>query len=422
VETRRPDSRAKQDEGKIERGWRLTQVAWKLVQRDRTLLALALAGVACATVFSGLIFYFGGYFSHPQHSNGRLALIALIALYPSVLFSVFFNVALASAASAAFDGDHMTVREALRLAYGKRGRIALWALISAFVGVVIAEIANRLPGGGRVVGWLAGAAWGLATIFVIPILAMESIGAVDSLKRSAKLVKGRWGEGVSGNVAIGAWAVVATIPLALLIGIGAATAGRHPGTGLPLLATGLVGLISISALVAATRQIFAVALYRYAIDAPVGGFSSADLEYPFTPDPARKKRRSWILRLGGGFLALFAVFCIAVAIFHPGRRAAEGYYGSANGYFQYSWAAGEAPNLEIGAPVEYHGRRIGEIVRLSAEGSELRVSIWVVPAYRPSVEAHPAYAVGPPSYQHLCIGKHRECRPAAPRDRGDGRA
>ena len=101
-------------------------------------------------------------------------------------------------------------------------------------------------------------------------------------KRSAGMVKTRWGEGVTGNVAIGAWAVVATIPICLMLGIGGAVADRNPGAGLTLIGIGLVSLVAVSTVVAAIRQIFAVALYRYAIDAPVGGFAPADLENPFT--------------------------------------------------------------------------------------------------------------------------------------------
>jgi hypothetical protein len=37
----------------------------------------------------------------------------------------------------------------------------------------------------------------------------------------------------------------------------------------------------------ATRQVFSVALYRYAIDRPAGGFATADLEHPF----ALKRKR-----------------------------------------------------------------------------------------------------------------------------------
>jgi hypothetical protein len=399
VETQRPDSGSDASEGKISRGWRLTQVAWKLIRHDRTMLALAAAGVGCAIVFTLLVFYFGGYFSNPQHPGGRFGLIALIAFYPSVFVSVFFNVALACAASAAFDGCHMSVGEALRIAYGKVNRIALWSLLTAVIGMVISEIANRLPGGAKLAGWLLGAAWGLATIFVVPILAMESTGAIDAVKRSARLVKSRWGEGLSGGVAIGAWSVVVAIPLGVLIGIGGAMTKSHPETGIVLLATGMIGLIAMSVLISATRQVFAVALYRYSIDAPIGGFSSSDLAYPFTADPSRKKRKSWILRIGVPILALFAVLAIVAAIVGPRHT-----HTAAEGYFHIGYSASQAPSFSAGAPVVYKGRQIGEIVSSDLDGGGVQVVFRVDPRFAYVVETQRAYVAKFRGREYLRIG------------------
>jgi hypothetical protein len=392
------------DEGKIERGWRLTQVAWKLIRHDGTMLLLAFAGMASSGVFTAAIFFFGGYFSHPGHTDGSFALVALICLYPSVLVALFFNVALASAASAAFDGDHLTLREALRHAYGKKGRIAAWALISAVVGTVISEIANRLPGGAKLVGWLAGAAWGLATIFVVPILAMDSVGAVDALKRSARLAKSRWGEGVSGNVAIGAWAVIAALPLGMILGFGFAVGEESPGTGVALVATALVGLVMLSAAVAASRQVFAVALYRYAIDAPVGGFHTGDLEYPFTPRRSRKLRKSWILRIGGAILALFAILVAVSALVGPPVP-----HTRAQGYFDFVSTKQRASGLRDGATVLFDGRKIGEVVQKTARRRRMVLTVHVDPRFRAVMESRRAFPKGPPAFRYLCIGTRAEC-------------
>ena len=75
----------------------------------------------------------------------------------------------------------MSVGEAIRIAWGKTRPDRRLVADLGLVGVVISEIASRLPGGAKLVGWLAGAAWGLATIFVVPILAMESVGAVSAV-------------------------------------------------------------------------------------------------------------------------------------------------------------------------------------------------------------------------------------------------
>lgn len=372
-------------EGRISRGWRLTQVAWALIRADRTMLLLAVAGIVSSLFFLFLVFLVIGATS--GSSGGRLGFATAIALYPSTLASVFFNVALANAASAAFDGERLSAREALSMAWVKRRRIALWALISVLVGTLINELASRIPGGGRIVAWLAGAAWGLATIFVIPILAMEGIGPVDALRRSASLVKQRWGEGITGRVAIGAWSVIAAVPLAIVLGVGSALLETHPETGVALIVLSLAGLFALFAVVAATQQVFTVALYRYAIDAPIGGFSSSDLDYPFVADRTRQKRKSWILRIGVPILALFALLGVIGAIVGPSNHTPTG----PTGYFQLDYATSQAPRIDTGAPVIYRGSRIGAVVSSEETGGLVHVEFWVEPRLSYLSRTEPAY-------------------------------
>src|SRR6478752_7049387 len=99
-------------EGRMARGWRLTKAAWALIRRDPTMVSIALMGAGFGMAGGAAILYFSGYFSSPSHSRGDLALAAAIGLYPLTFLSVFFNVALASAATASFDGQPIGVREA----------------------------------------------------------------------------------------------------------------------------------------------------------------------------------------------------------------------------------------------------------------------------------------------------------------------
>lgn len=252
------------------RGWRLTRAAWALMRRDPTMIYLALLGTGSAIAGTAIVFAAAGLFSHDPQSRAHVALIWLIALYPLTFVSVFFNVALAAAAGAHFDGRRLTLGEALRVAYGRIDNVALWALLSAGVGLLLSEIASRLPGGAKLVGWLMGAAWGLATIFAIPLLALEDAGPIEALRGSAHLVKSRWGEGLTGMVGIGAWTAIVTIPAGITIGIGVAglRAGSSPAAGAAMVVVGAAALVAAVALASATRQVFAVALFRYATDAP----------------------------------------------------------------------------------------------------------------------------------------------------------
>ncbi len=264
------------------RGWRLTKAAWALIRRDPTMVAIALIGAGCGLAGAAAILYFSGYFNSPTNSRGSLALVAIVALYPLTFLSVFFNVALAGAAAASFDGRPIGVREALAISWRRVGRIAQWSLLAAGVGLVLDQLASRIPGAGRLASWLLGAAWSLATIFAVPLLALEGAGPLATAKESVHLIKSKWGEGITGLASIGAWTVFATIPVAVLLGVGIAVRNQDATAGAALIAIAVGAFLLVSALSLATRQVFSVALYRYANGAAeTGGFAAADLEDPF---------------------------------------------------------------------------------------------------------------------------------------------
>lgn len=277
------------DEGgpRIRRSWRLTVRAWRVMRKDRTLLLLAATSTVFAFAGAAVIFWVGGYFDHPGRSTPRLALIWVIASFPLTWVSTYLGVALAAAASAALDGRHLGVRAALAVSQRRLGQITAWALLATAVGVILREIVSRIPWGGRLASVLVGTAWSLATLFAIPILALEGCSAVQCAERSARLFKERWGEGVTGNVVIGAWTVVVAIPAAILFGVGIGVHRQEPVQGLALLIAGLLALMTVSAFSSAARGIFAVALFKYARDGEIlGDFPESELQRPLV----RKRR------------------------------------------------------------------------------------------------------------------------------------
>ncbi len=246
------------------------------------MISIALIGAGCGLAGAAGLLYFSGYFSSPTHSRGDLALVAIVGLYPMTFLSVFFNVALAGAAAASFDGRPIGVREALGISWKRMGRIAQWSLLAAGVGLLLEQIASRIPGAGRLASWLLGAAWSLATIFAVPLLALEGAGPLETAKESVHLIKSKWGEGITGLVSIGIWTALAMIPIGILFGIGLSVRNRDATLGAALIAIAVGAILLVSAISLATRQVFSVALYRYASGAPnTGGFAAADLEEPF---------------------------------------------------------------------------------------------------------------------------------------------
>ena len=159
---------------------------------------------------------------------------------------------------------------------------------------MLQQIASRIPGGGRILTWLAGAAWTLATIFVVPVLVVESEDAIPAVRRSASLIKQRWGEGIAGSLTIGAWLIVATIPACIVLVAGVGLAHSEPAVASVLIAVGAVAIVAIAAAASAMREIFALALYCYAVDGEVRVFAPGDLDQPFS---GRGKRATTAIRL-----------------------------------------------------------------------------------------------------------------------------
>lgn len=150
------------------------------------------------------------------------------------------------------------------------------------VGLILGQIASRIPGAGRLASWLLGAAWSLATIFAVPLLALEGAGPLETAKESVHLIKSKWGEGITGLAGIGIWTIFAMVPVMILlaVGVGMTIQGATAGAALIVIAVGATLLVA--ALSLATQQVFSVALYRYASGMPnTGGFAASDLEEPF---------------------------------------------------------------------------------------------------------------------------------------------
>ncbi len=290
---------------------------------------LALLGVGFATLATSLVLYLGGYFRHPGHNSGQLALVGLIALYPTTLISVLFNIAMAKAAGSALEGRTPPVREALASSLEGIGQIALWALIAATVGLLLEQIASRLPFGGKLATWLVGAAWGLATIFVVPILALEPEAAtLPSISASSRLFRKRWGESLTGALTIGFWVVLIALPLGFVSGIAAAVARQHPQTWGAVLGATVIALVLVGAMAAALRQVFAVVLYRYATGGTTGGFPIEELERPFLPRQGlrwrnRTGRTRYLSRWIGFSVAAVLAIIIAGAIIGKHRDGGQ---------------------------------------------------------------------------------------------------
>ncbi|HET9592107.1 MAG TPA: DUF6159 family protein [Solirubrobacterales bacterium] len=371
---------ASERESRLSRGWRLTIAAYRLMRHDPTMIAVALLGTGFGLAGAGLMLYLGGVFSAGHFSRTHFWLVSLAFVYPLTFLGAFFNVALTAAAAASLEGRWIGVAGALQEAADRLRQIAVWSLLLVGVGFLINEIASRVPYLGGLVARLLGAAWNLGTIFAVPLLVIEDAEPLEAVKGSAHLVKSKWGEGLTGMISIAAWSVLAIFPVLFIGIIGFAIARHNLIPGVVVISLAAAAVVGICAMASATRQVFAVALFRYATGVPTPGFELRDLENPFTVKAeTRRRTRKWAwiaLGLIVGLVALAAIF---------GSKRHHGPEGPGYWYATYNQSASSM--IRDGMPVMYRGSRVGSVYDHWAEGGGIRVVYYVDPRRRVPVGA-----------------------------------
>ena len=149
------------NEGRIARSWRLTKASWQVVREDRVILVLALLSTLLGAVGVAVIFGVagvgsGGAHGHRHLVDGRVVIVALILAYPLMFISTFFNTAIAAAASAGLQGQRLSLSQALAVPAGRVAQLAVWALLATIFGVVLEQLARRLPLAGAILARVVG--------------------------------------------------------------------------------------------------------------------------------------------------------------------------------------------------------------------------------------------------------------------------
>ncbi|MGH2722969.1 MAG: DUF6159 family protein [Actinomycetota bacterium] len=233
--------------------------------------------IALATVVLGGAAWANGFFDRQEPGPLEYVLLGIF-YFVAYFIGIFFNAAVVGAATIRLQGGDPSVRDGLRLASSKVGKIAGWAAISATVGLILRSLEERFGFIGNIVISIIGVAWSVVTFFVVPVLLFEPVGVVDGIKRSAGIFRQRWGETFVGNAAIGVAVFLVSLPALLVAGVLAAIS-------VPLGV--VVGILAVGLMVAvgsAMTGIFNAALYRFATtgEAP-GAFNQDDLRGSFRP-------------------------------------------------------------------------------------------------------------------------------------------
>lgn len=274
---------------RIKRGWGLTKKSWALLREHPSLLRFPLYGGVATTLLAIVFLGPGLYLFDDDQLAGAIPLI-VIGVYVLSFVGFYFSVGLAACADMIFRGEQATVSDGLAVSRSRLSQISGWAAVSAAISLVMGVLENQGGTLGTVAARLVGMAWSLVTFLAVPVIAIEGTGPLETIKRSGELFRERWGQQITGNIAIGAAVfLLGVLPAIALIVGGIALWSSASFLGAVLVIVGAL-ILAIAMLVSrALSGIFGVALYRYALDGEtVGGFTQDELE-----SAVKVKGRRW---------------------------------------------------------------------------------------------------------------------------------
>ncbi|HTU16300.1 MAG TPA: DUF6159 family protein [Solirubrobacterales bacterium] len=264
---------------RIKSGWQLTKKSWRILSDEPGLIKFPLVGGLLALLVAIVLIGPGLYFVD-QGPEALGIVLAAIGIYLAAFVNFYFAVGLAHNADQRMHGNEATFGEGMALASSRMSQIAGWAFVSTVVMTIVRWLQERFGIAGAILGGLVGAAWGILSFLAVPVIALEGTGPIATLKRCGTLVKSRWGEQITGTIAIGgAVFLFGILPAMLFIVAGVVIWTTSAAGGVILIGLGVMVFIVAALIQQALSTIFGVALYRYvAGQEVVGGFTTEEME------------------------------------------------------------------------------------------------------------------------------------------------
>jgi hypothetical protein len=267
---------------RLARSWELVKASWRVLQSDKELVIFPIIS-AIGSLFVSILFaipFFTVGVTQSVRGNEDLPInvagYILLFIFYVVLYTVIFfcNTALVGAAMIRLQGGDPTVSDGFAIASKKINHILGYAVISATVGVILRAVSERGGVIGQIASGIFGMAWNIVTFLVVPVLVVEDIGPVESIRRSGALLKKTWGEQLAGNLGMGAVFGLAFLLLfVVFIGLFAAVISAQSSTLIILVIIAAVAsFIALSLLSATLQGIYQAAVYRYAMGDDVSAF------------------------------------------------------------------------------------------------------------------------------------------------------
>ena len=279
---------------KIAHGLELSKQSWGALQKNKQLLIFPVISLIGLSIITALFFIPEAALLGSTESIGAgdgtqdgfqwLMFMVILFIYYLITYFViiFSNTALIGASLKLINGEPATVVDGLRVALSRLGKILVFAIISATVGVIARSTSQAGRNSDNIIvailaavaGALIQGAWNMLVFFALPVMVVENLPLKASLKRSLEIFKQTWGEGFIGKTAVGG--ISCLVYLAILIVTGSIIAGGYILESLPVMFIGgillVIGFVVVGLLNGAVNGIFQASLYHFAKTGNAGPF------------------------------------------------------------------------------------------------------------------------------------------------------
>lgn len=249
---------------RLENGWKLTMSSFKILKANKQLIIFpVLSGISLVLIigsfFVAAIANNGWEPETIRDVNGSAEYYAIMFLFYLVNYFVvvFFNMALIHCTRLYFRGEEVSVKAGLQFSMSRIGAIFSWAVFAATVGLVLKAIQENSGIIGKIITGIIGIVWSVTTFFVVPVIAYENLGPIGAFKRSAQMMKEKWGQSIVAGFSFGLIQFLAI----LILGIPLFLLGSsiNPFLGIAL---AVAGAFIVMAIISAAQTIFISAVYH----------------------------------------------------------------------------------------------------------------------------------------------------------------
>lgn len=252
---------------RLGKGWKMGVASLKVIQKNKQLVLFPIiSGVFLILViasFAGIAYASYGldYENVIEQGSTTDYLIAFGYYLVSYFIIVFFNIGLVHCTRKYFQGEKSTFSDGVNFSLKRIPVIFSWAVLSATVGILIKAIQENSGTIGNIISGIIGVVWSIATFFVVPILAYENLGPIEALKRSAGIMKNKWGESIGASFSFGILSFVGILLIALPIGV--ILAMINPVIGI---IAGFLIILLIQSIVSSAEMVFIASVYHQVVD------------------------------------------------------------------------------------------------------------------------------------------------------------